>query len=210
MNFSSFSGHQIPSRPMSTAPNPTATPYPANQMGPTQVGPPPPFAQQPHIRSLPSTAPITTNVNSTLLPASTFTSTIPPPPPISALHLHPSPLSQIPLPAYQQPFLLSSLSTMPPPAMGSHLSHPPAHRSEITASSDPSASHQQVPMAATLPSMPIVFPTPAQQPTSTLSNATVSNPTQGNPPASVMGSLPTTDSALASRSDNCPECRAIT
>ena len=195
-----FSGHQIPSRPMSTAPNSTVTPYPTNQTGPAQVGPPPMLPQQPNIRSLPPTAPNTTNINSTFLPASTFASTIPPPPPISALHLHPSPLSQIPLPAYQQPFLLSSLSSMPATTVGSHLSHGPAHRPEIVMSSDPSAFQQQVPMPATHPSMPVVFPTQAQQATSAF----------GNAPASLMGSLPATDSALASRSDNCPECRAIT
>jgi hypothetical protein len=98
----------------------------------------------------------------------------------------------------------------PPPAISAlHHSHPSSQlhgnntsvfRPATNPSNDQSPSYQQVPVSTTNTGN-----------TSLSSINPVSNiPTQSGPLSSDISPLQTTNSTLTSRSDNCPECRAIT
>ncbi|CAF3591110.1 unnamed protein product [Rotaria sordida] len=191
--------HQIPSHPVLNVTNPTASSYPSNQIGSTSMGIQP-STQQPYIRSLPSPAPITTTSNGRILPSPTFTPTmpLPPPPTISSLH-HPHSSSQMPM--QQQQHQLPSII---------HDNNTPLHRRINNPLSDQSSSYQQVPVSTTSTGNTALLS--QQQPSSLLSstNPMLNISTQNDVLSSSISPLQTTNSAFTSRSDNCPECRAIT
>ncbi|CAF0973152.1 unnamed protein product [Rotaria sordida] len=193
--------HQIPSHPVLNVTNPTASSYPSNQIGSTSMGIQP-STQQPYIRSLPSPAPITTTSNDRILPAPTFTPTmpLPPPPTISSLH-HPHSSSQMPM--QQQQHQLPSII---------HDNNTPLHRRINNPFSDQSSSYQQVPVSTTSTGNTALLSQQQQQPSSLLSstNPMLNISTQNDVLSSSISPLQTTNSAFTSRSDNCPECRAIT
>ncbi|CAF3352436.1 unnamed protein product [Rotaria sp. Silwood1] len=192
--------HQIPSHLASNIINPTTSSYPSNQIGSTTMGIQP-STQQPYIRSLPSPAPITTTSNGRILPSPTFTPTIPlpPPPAISALH-HPHSSSQIPM---QQHHQLPSSSTI-------RDNNTFLHRHVNNPLSDQSSTYQQVPTSTISTGNTALLS--QQQPLSLSSstNPMLNIPIQNDVLSSGTIPLQTTNSALISRSDNCPECRAIT
>jgi hypothetical protein len=95
---------------------------------------------------------------------------------------------------------ISTLQHHPHPSSILHGNNTPAYRSAINPLNDQSSSYQQVPIV-----------TQQQQPTSLSStNPLLNTSTQNGVLSSSISPLQTTNSTLTSRSDNCPECRAIT
>ncbi|CAF1584857.1 unnamed protein product [Rotaria magnacalcarata] len=192
--------HEIPSRPVSNIGNPIVPSYPSNQMRSTPIDIQP-SRQHLYSRSLPSSSQMTTASNGPILPSQMLTPTtpLPPPPALSALHnSHAS--SQVPNQQYHQLPISSTI----------HNTNTTMYKPITNLLNDQSSSVQQVPSSST--STGNTAPQQQQQHPLLLSsnNSVLNNPIQNDVLSSGISTLPTTNNVFTSRSDNCPECRAIT
>ncbi|CAM4936264.1 unnamed protein product [Rotaria socialis] len=192
--------HEIPSRPVSNIGNPIVPSYPSNQMRSTPIDIQP-SRQHLYSRSLPSSSPMATASNGPILPSQMLTSTtpLPPPPALSALHnSHAS--SQVPNQQYRQLPLSSTIQN----------TNTTMYKPITNLLNDQFSSVQQVPSSSTSTGNTASLQQ-QQQPLSLSSdNSVLNNRIQNDILSSGISTLPTTNNVFTSRSDNCPECRAIT
>ncbi|CAM4873788.1 unnamed protein product [Rotaria socialis] len=193
--------HEIPSRPVSNIGNPIVPSYPSNQMRSTPIDIQP-SRQHLYSRSLPSSSPMATASNGPILPSQMLTSTtpLPPPPALSALHnSHAS--SQVPNQQYRQLPLSSTIQN----------TNTTMYKPITNLLNDQFSSVQQVPSSSTSTGNTASLQQQQQQPLSLSSdNSVLNNRIQNDILSSGISTLPTTNNVFTSRSDNCPECRAIT